>query len=384
MSVAKVLHVTTTDMSLDLLLGPQLVAFAAAGYEVVGASAPGPYVERLVASGIRHIPLRHATRSMAPHRDAQAAIEMYELFRAERPDIVHLHNPKPGWLGRPAAAAARVPGIVNTVHGLYATHDDPLPMRAVVYALERFAAIWSDVELVQNPEDVEQLRKLRVPERKLVTLGNGIDLDRFSRDAVDPDAVAQCREELGGDADTVLVGAVGRLVWEKGLREVFDAAALLRRRTPRARIVVVGPLDPAKGDGLTQADLDRISRETGVVFPGERRDIETVYAALDAYVLASHREGFPRSAMEAAAMGVPVIASDIRGCRQVVERGVTGLLFRVSDAEALARAVATVVDDDELRLKMGAAAHAKALREFDQTRVIDLTLQAYEQVLAER
>lgn len=384
MTIAKVLHVTTTDMSLDLLLGPQLVAFAEAGYDVVGASAPGPYVEHLVASGIRHIPLRHATRSMAVHRDVQAVREMYQLFRTERPDIVHLHNPKPGWFGRPAAAAARVPCVINTVHGLYATHDDPFTTRAVVYALERFAAIWSDVELVQNPEDVAQLRKLRVPDARLVTLGNGIDLARFAPSAVDPEAVARCRQELGGDDDTVLVGAVGRLVWEKGLRELFEAAALLRERTPRARLVVIGPLDPEKGDGLTQADLDRITRETGIIFAGERRDIEHVYAALDAYVLASHREGFPRSAMEAAAMGAPVLASDIRGCRQVVDHGVTGLLFPVGDAESIARAIARVVDDDALRTRMGVAALEKAAREFDQDRVIGLTLDAYQRVLAAR
>lgn len=380
----KVIHVTTTDMSLELLLGPQLRAFAAAGYEVVGASAPGPYADRLQAEGIRHEPLLHSTRSMSLGRDAKATREMYRLFRSERPDIVHLHNPKPGWFGRPAAKAARVPGIVNTVHGLYATEDDSWKLRTVVYALERFAAACSDVELVQNPEDVVQLRRLHVPARKLVTLGNGVDLSRFSPGAVDPAAVARCRAELGGTDDIVLVGAVGRLVWEKGLRELFEAAALLRDRCPRARIVVVGPLDPEKGDGLTQADLDRISAESGVVFAGERRDIEVCYAAMDAYVLASHREGFPRSAMEAAAMGTPVLASDIRGCRQVVDHGVNGLLFPVGEAEGIAAAIATVVEDPVLREQMGEAALVKAAAEFDQTRVIELTLQAYERVLSGR
>ena len=94
----KVIHVTTVDMSLELLLGPQLAAFAEAGYDVVGASAPGPYSERLEASGIRHIPLRHSTRSMDVGRDLRLVRELFQVFRRERPDIVHLHNPKPGWL----------------------------------------------------------------------------------------------------------------------------------------------------------------------------------------------------------------------------------------------------------------------------------------------
>jgi glycosyltransferase involved in cell wall biosynthesis len=371
-------------MSLELLLGPQLLAFAEAGYDVVGASAPGPYSARLEAAGIRHIPLAHATRSMDPRRDVAAAAEMYRVFRRERPDIVHLHNPKPGWFGRPLAAVAGVPAIVNTVHGLYATEDDPPVFRAVVYSLERFATCFSGAELVQNPEDVDLLRRLGVPNRRLTTLGNGIDLERFSPERPDPEQVARFRDEVGVVEGEVLVGVVGRLVWEKGLREVFEAARLLRDECPRARFVVVGPLDPGKGDGLTESDLARIEAECGVVFVGERLDMDVIYAALDIYVLASHREGFPRSAMEASAMGVPVLATDIRGCRQVVDHERTGLLFPVNDAQAMAAAVARATDDDAARERWGRAARAKARAEFDQQRVIDLTLGVYQRLLTKR
>ena len=376
------IHVTTTDVSLELLLGPQLRAFVAAGYEVVGASAPGPYADDLAAHGIRHIPLEHSTRSMAPLEDLRAAAELYRVIRRERPDIVHTHNPKPGWYGRPMARLAGVPAVCNTVHGLYATVDDPWLRRALVYALERVAAACSDAELVQNPEDVETLRRLRVPARKLATLGNGIDLTRFDPGIIDPAAVAACRDGFGAGPDTVVVGAVGRLVWEKGLREVFAAASDLRRDHPEVLVVVIGPLDPEKGDGLTDADLERITGESGVHFAGERRDIEVVYAALDAYVLASHREGFPRSAMEASAMGTPVIATDIRGCRQVVDDERTGLLFPVGDADALAAAVRRLAIDRDLRRRLGAGARAKAVAEFDQSRQIEITLATYARLLS--
>ena len=138
--MARLVHVTTTDMSLALLLGPQLRAFAAAGHDVIGMSAPGEWVGQLEADGIRHVPLRHATRAVALTHDARALGELRGLFRALRPDIVHTHNPKPGVYGRLAARAARVPVIVNTVHGLYATPDDRWARRAVVYTLERLAA----------------------------------------------------------------------------------------------------------------------------------------------------------------------------------------------------------------------------------------------------
>ena len=134
--MARLVHVTTTDKSLALLLGPQLRAFAAAGYEVIGMSAPGEWVGQLEADGIRHIPLRHATRAVAPAHDVRALGELRGLFRTLRPDIVHTHNPKPGVYGRLAARAAHVPVIVNTVHGLYATPEAKKLFREVehVYA----------------------------------------------------------------------------------------------------------------------------------------------------------------------------------------------------------------------------------------------------------
>ncbi|MDQ3896982.1 MAG: glycosyltransferase, partial [Actinomycetota bacterium] len=179
MSRPRLVHVTTTDISLALLLGPQLRAFADAGFAVSTASAPGPYVEQLRDWGIAHVPLQHATRSFAPHRDVRALAELRAVFRSLRPDVVHTHNPKPGIYGRLAARAAGVPVVVNTVHGLYAQPGDPWPKRAFVYGLERVAAACSHAELVQNPEDLETLAAIGVPRRKLRLLGNGVDLSRF-------------------------------------------------------------------------------------------------------------------------------------------------------------------------------------------------------------
>src|SRR5206468_5482226 len=131
-----------------------------------GASAPGPYVAGLVADGIQHVPLAHATRSMAPLEDVRALAELTRRFRELRPQIVHTHNPKPGVYGRLAARLAGVPAVVNTVHGLYAVPEDGLTRRAVVYGLERLAARCSHAELVQNVEDVATLRRLGVPDTK--------------------------------------------------------------------------------------------------------------------------------------------------------------------------------------------------------------------------
>jgi glycosyltransferase involved in cell wall biosynthesis len=374
------LHITTTDISLDWLLAPQLVAFADAGFDVVGASAPGPHVEALRGLGIDHFPLEHATRAMAPIEDVRAAVELYRLFRRLRPVIVHTHNPKPGWLGRPAARAARVPIVVNTVHGLYALPGDPAPKRMVVYALERIAAACSDAELVQSSEDLATLRSLRIPDERLHHLGNGVDLERFDPDAVPVSRRDRIRASWGIGPDEVVCGVVGRLVWEKGLHEVFEAARLLRTEVPRVRVVIVGPTDDAKWDAIG-AGPQREAEERGVVFAGRRDDMADVYRAFDLYALASYREGFPRSAMEAAAMGLPVVATDIRGCREVVDHETTGLLVPVRDAPALRGAIARLALDDARRTRLGEAARRKAAADFDQRRVIDRTLAVYEALL---
>lgn len=377
------LHITTTDISLVLLLGPQLRAFRDAGYDVVGVSAHGPYVAELASAGISHVALRHATRSSAPHRDLLALAELCAVLRRLRPDIVHTHNPKPGVYGRLAARVAQVPVVVNTVHGLYALPEDRRAKRALVYGLERLCSTCSHAELVQNPEDIEVLGRIGVDRAKVALLGNGIDLSVFDPGRVPGAKALELRQRLGAGPDDIVCGAVGRLVWEKGYAELFAAAAELSRRSPRTRIVVIGPSDPGKHDAVPDSAIDH-ARASGVRFLGMRRDVVELYAAMDLYVLASYREGFPRSAMEAAAMGLPIVATDIRGCRQVVDHGVTGLLVPPRDASALAEAIATLSSDADRRRRMAGAARNKAIHEFDQERVIDTTLRTYERLLAAR
>ena len=370
----RLLHVTTTDISLELLLGPQLRAFRDAGYDVHTASAPGPFVAALNADGIAHHALSHATRAFAPAHDVAAAAELYGLFRRLRPDIVHTHNPKPGVYGRLAARAAGVPLVVNTQHGLYAQPGDRLARRLPVYALERLAAASSHIELIQNPEDLETLARLGVPRSKLRFLGNGIDLDRFG---LPPRSVRNAvRAELGIHDDHVVIGAVGRLVWEKGYAELFRAARNLLVRRSDVAVVVVGPFDGDKGDPLTASDVAS-AEAAGVRFLGHRDDPERLYAAFDIYALASHREGFPRSAMEAAASGLPIVATNIRGCREVVDHGRTGVLVPARDAGTLETALDRLASDKDARRRLGAAALTKAAQQFDQRRVIERTLEAY-------
>ena len=377
----RVAHLTTVDMSLSLLLGAQLDAVVQAGGEAIGISAPGPYVAELQRRGIRHVALSASTRGWNPLADLRAAVELWHILRRERPTVLHVHNPKPGLYGRVVGRLARVPVVVNTVHGLYATEDDTWVRRAIVYALEGFASRWSHAELVQSVEDVATIRRWRLAApSKIRHLGNGVDLARFRPDALAAERRRAVRAEWGADENTVVIGAVGRLVAEKGYPELFAA---LRGLSPAVRTVVVGGDDPDKADALPRSVVDAAAAD-GVRFLGHRSDVDRLLGAFDLFVLASHREGQPRAAMEAAAAGLPVIATDIRGCRQVVDDGTTGLLVPVGDPKALRVAITELTGSADRRAAMGAAAVVKARQEFDERQVVRRVMATYDEVARRR
>jgi glycosyltransferase involved in cell wall biosynthesis len=379
-AMTTVAHLTTIDLSLRFLLMAQLRGARDAGYDVVGISAPGPWVAELEADGIRHIALYSSTRAADPRADVRSARELWGVLRREQPTVLHTHNPKPGFYGRVLGRIADIPIVVNTIHGLYATPDDPLTKRALVYGLEAVASRFSDVELVQNPEDLALLRRLRMGGHAQL-LGNGIDLRRFDPARWSSRDRARVRAELRVADDQLVIGVVARLVAEKGLPELFDAVG--RLESARYVLVCVGGNDPDKPDALPRTTIEA-ARAAGVRFLGHRDDVDALYAAMDLFVLPSHREGFPRAAMEAAASGLPVIATDVRGCRQVVEPEVTGILVPVRDADALARAIERLGADDALRTRMAVAARARAEAQFDERVVVTRVLDAYAAVAARK
>lgn len=377
----RVAHLTTVDLSLRYLLLPQLTAVVDLGSEAIGISASGPHVADLEARGIHHISLPGATRSVAPVADVTAMFSLWRILRDERPDVIHTHTPKPGLYGRVIGRIAGVPAVLNTVHGLYATPDDRIAKRAIVYTLEAFAARFSDLELVQSAEDFRFMTKRHItrPERT-VFLGNGVDLTRFDPDLGSAGERRSTRAILGVDDEQILVGVVGRLVAEKGFLELFDAVQDL---DDQYRLVVIGPHEPDKNDAIGAATVAG-ARAAGVRFLGLRDDVDVLYRAMDLFVLPSHREGFPRAAMEAAASGLPLIVTDVRGCREVVDDGVNGLLVPVRDAHALRSAIETLGSDVEMRQRMGEAGRAKSVREFDEQRVVHRVIESQIRVLREK
>ncbi len=280
--------------------------------------------------------------------------------------MLHTHTPKAGVLGRIVGRWCRVPIIVNTCHGLPVTEDDRRSKRLAVKTIEGFAAQFSDVELFLNGEDLTTMARF-VRRRQPMVIGNGTDLDRFRFDEL---GRARVRAELGLDPDDVLVGAVGRRVVEKGMYEFAETA---RRLGAQAHFVWVGPRDPDKTDAVSH-DLD------GVRFLGERLDMPEVYSALDVFVLPSYREGFPRSAMEAAACGRAMVLTDIRGSREIGMNGSEALFVPPGRVDDLTLAIDRLASDHILRSRLGYAAHVKAQTDFDQRATARRSFDAYDRV----
>lgn len=373
-----VAHLTTVASSLRYLLAAQLTGVAEMGGRPVGISAPGPEVADLEESGIRHFSLPASTRSMSLSADVRAIFQLWRILRSQSIDILHTHNPKPGLYGRVVGRVAGVPVVVNTVHGLYATDDDRWTKRLLVYVLEAVASRFSDAELVQSREDMQRMIKWRIsPRSKTIHLGNGVDLRRFSprpdRSVVRTSKLA----DVGVSPSTVVVGCVARLVEEKGIRELVEA---YRHSASPYALIVIGPDDPEKSDAIDEQFLAAAAR-AGVRFLGHRADVEDWYQVFDIFVLPSYREGFPRAAMEAAASGVPVIATDIRGCREVVDDGVNGLLVPVKDPAALGRAIDALVSDERRRSRMRLEGRRKAEADFDEDAIVRTVLNVYQTIL---
>jgi glycosyltransferase involved in cell wall biosynthesis len=306
--------VSTVDLTLRFMVLEQLRRLRDEGFDVTGISAPGEWADDLRIEGIEHIEWRNATRAWNPAADVRAFLELVEILRRGRFDIVHTHNPKPGLMGRVAAKLAGVPVVVNTVHGFWATPDDPIRKRLPVMTLEWAASRLSDAELYQSAEDLAWARRLGIARRgRSHHLGNGTDLTVFDPGAVPPERVRALRRELGIEPHAPVVGMVGRLVQEKGYREFFNAAHQIRARRSETVFLAIGFSDPDKGDVISAEEQRAASAD--VLFTGYRGDVRDLLALMDVFVLPSWREGMPRSAVEAAAMGRAMVLTDIRGCR---------------------------------------------------------------------
>jgi glycosyltransferase involved in cell wall biosynthesis len=364
----KICQLSTVDFTLYHFLRPLMHALTAEGHEVVGVCANGELVPAVRDEGIRveTVPL---VRSGNLLRNVKAGQALRRLFVREKFDLVHVHTPVAAFVGRLAAARAGVPRIVYTAHGFYFHENTPTPRRQTHIFAEWLAGRTTHTLFTQSEEDAETARRLHLCKTDdVLAIGNGSDPDVF-KPADSPDIRARLRAEIGTPDGRVVILMVGRLVAEKGYRELITAM-----RTVNAELWVVGSRlksDHASGiediiKGLThEPDLSARIR-----FLDYRQDVPDLMRAVDIFTLPSHREGMPRSIIEAMLTGLPVVATDIRGSREEVVDGETGTLVELHDPVALANALQALAADEGLRHRMGQAGLARATRLYDEDLVI--------------
>jgi glycosyltransferase involved in cell wall biosynthesis len=387
MTRTKVAHVTTIDMSLRYLLLNQLISLQQHGYEIVGISAAGENVATLEANGIRHLAVP-ITRKFSPVADLLVLLELVRVMRREQFSIVHTHTPKPGLLGQLAARLARVPIVINTVHGYYFHENSPASARLFFLNLERLAARLSSLIFFVNREDMATAVQEHIcPSGKMSLLGPGgigINVSRIKRERVSEASLTQNREQLGLQPHTPVVGFVGRLVEEKGIPELLQAARIVHTAIPEARFLFIGPKDEDKADAISPEIAQKYGVAKICMFTGLRHDIPELMALMNVFVLPSHREGFPVSIMEAAAMSLPCVVTNVRGCREAVEHGRNGLLVPLGDVDALAAAIIELLTDKEKARRMGEEGRKMAEERFDEQIVFAKVKAEYARLLRQK
>lgn len=363
----KIAEVTSVDYSLRNFLLPLMRGARERGHEVVGVCADGPLLDLPRAEGFRveSVPM---ARSLDPRAQGRAFRALLDLFRAERFDLVHGHNPISGLLARAAARRARVPRVAYTCHGFLFNQPGPAWRRGLALGLERMAGRVTDTFMTVSEEEAADARRLGIHPRAIAVL-NGRDPALFRPDAAAREAV---RLELGTANDTCVVVVVSRLVRHKGHPELLRAM----EQVPDAELWVVGdrlptdhgePLEPyfARAEAALGPRLRRL---------GYRHDVARLLAAADIFALPSHFEGLPMSVIEAMLTGLPVVATDIRGPREQVVDGATGLLVPPFAVAPLAAALGRLAADPLLRTRMGEAGRERALERYTEVKVVARTL----------
>ena len=381
---AVVVHVTTVPMSLGHLSG-QVGYVERRGFAIHVITSPGPELDVFAGRegvAVHAIPME---RAITPGKDLLALWRLWRTFRRIRPDVVHSHTPKGGLLGMVAAALARVPVRVYHIRGLPFTTATGL-RRPLLRASELVSCRLADrVLAVSHSMRAIAIQEGFCPPDKVKVLlggsGNGVDADmRFRPPRDDERRLARATHGIPGGA--LVIGFVGRLTREKGTRELAEAWRDLRERWPRARLLLVGPVEAQ--DAGTRRALSSLRSDARVHFAGRVEDTVPLYAAMDVVALPTYREGFPNVAMEAAAMALPIVASHVTGCRDAIEDGVTGTLVPARDPLALARGLERYLLDARLRARHGESGRRRVLAEFRREAIWEAIAAEYDRLLEER
>ena len=349
---------------------PLAIAAKREGYDVHVATMAGEASYQIAEAGLiyHELPLTRSGRN--PLNEMLVFIAIYNLFRQLKPVLVHLVTIKPVVYGGIAARLTGVPSVVAAVSGLgfvfIAKGLKATLVRLGVKTLYRLAFGKRNLYVIfQNPDDRNRFvdEGILAANKTILIRGSGVNIADFPI-SIEPDG-----------CPVVIMAA--RLLRDKGVSEFVDSGRAIKQRGLKARFLLVGDTDPDNPATVTVRELDAIREEGIIELLGHRKDIPELFSTSNIIVLPSYREGLPRVLVEAAAAGRAVVTTDVPGCRDAIESGVTGLLVPVRDANSLADAIQRLIEDIKLRQRMGSAGRLLAEKEFSIEKIVSAHMDIY-------
>jgi glycosyltransferase involved in cell wall biosynthesis len=379
MNKKALVRITTVPLSLDKLLEGQL-RFMSGHYNVTAVSSDRPYLEKIGRK--ENVPVYHLemTRQITPLKDIIAVVRLSFFLKKNKPFIVHTHTPKAGIVGMLASKMAGVPNRLHTVAGLPLLETSG-GKRVVLDFVEKLTYSCATKVYPNSFGLFEIITKNGYcrPEKLTVLANgstNGIDTSHFSPSHFSPEQRTALRKSSGiDDADFVFI-FVGRLVGDKGINELVRAFTAFSESRSHVKLLLLGPLEQ-RLDPLAPETLKMIDSNAAILATGYQNDVRPYFAISDALVFPSYREGFPNVVMQAGAMGLPCIVSNINGCNEIIAEGENGLIIPVKDEQAVLEAMLRLYDDKILYQKMWENARSIIVNRYEQSSVWNAILEEY-------
>ena len=375
----KLVRITTIPLSLEKLLEGQLT-FMNKHFEVTAVAAER---ERLWKYGQENkVTTFHVemTREITPGEDLKALFKLYRYFKKEKPSIVHTHTPKAGIVGMMAAKMAGVPVRLHTVAGMPLMETSGTK-RKILEQVERLTYSFA-TQVYPNSEGLKRIildHSFSKPE-KLKVLGegssNGIDTIYFNPEDFTEENKKEIRDSLGIPEKDLVFIFVGRLVRDKGINELVQAFKKLNSEEKNISLLLVGPFEQEL-DPISQENFEEIKKHPKIFTTGYQVDVRPYFAISDVLTFPSYREGFPNVVMQAGAMRLPSIVTDINGCNEIIREEENGIIIPVKDEEALLNAMSKLATNTELRLKLAANSRAVITQKYERKIFWDLLLEEY-------
>ncbi|GEN81819.1 glycosyl transferase family 1 [Sporosarcina luteola] len=379
MTNKKILQVCAIDVSVDALLKPLILKSMEEGYEVHNACTDTGKFTDLKRQGLHMVEVS-IDRQIHPIKNLGSVWNLYKLMKREKYDVVHVHTPIAALLGRIAAKLAGVKNVIYTAHGFYFHEEMSKKQYNLFFNIEKFAAKWmTDWLLLQSKEDYELalIHKFK-PQKRIVHLGNGVDIwNKFHERRITHEEIHDFRMENNLDDEDFVFSFIGRLVKEKGIFELVEAFKSLSDRFPQAKLLLIGGLLESERDHESYDQLLRDLNHPKICYLGFRNDIPRIMKATDTFILPSYREGLPRSIIEAMAMSKPIIATNIRGCREEVFPGKNGFLVEKANAEELEEAMVALLENPELVCQFGNRSREITEELFDEEKVLSKQIELF-------